>query len=186
MFSLPKKIFVGLSSFFFAICSILIISESVSFSFHGFGIDSADRLYIGTGHKISVYEGKTEINTITTGTSRGFYFTIQRDDTILLSTSTHVYILDLQGSLIKEITQDIERTHGRIKDGRFRFQTASGDLYIASRPFGRLTIHQGDDVVFKMPLLDYVTMLLTFISAPCFLLSIWLTKRYNKRQGMLP
>ena len=65
---------------------------------HGFGIDSQEKVYIGKQNEINVYYCGEQIGTIPILPFRTYYFTVQQNDTILLSSSLNVYVFDLEGN----------------------------------------------------------------------------------------
>ena len=87
----PFLIFLGIST----------DAGYVSISYNGFAIDSLDNLYVGKENKIEKYYNDVLIGTIDPQTSRAYAFTI-KDDTILLSTTSTVYTLDLNGNIVSE------------------------------------------------------------------------------------
>lgn len=165
------NLFIVTSLIIFFICALLLIFEVVSFSFHGFGVDSTGKLYVGAGHKIDVFENGKKVNTIRNLTSRGYVFTIRNDDTILLASGTTLVTLDLQGEIIEqwESTND---TISKLRKSKSFFGASNGETYTASWPFGRLTICCGSEIVYKMPLFDFTIMLILVLDIPCFVLSI--------------
>lgn len=174
----PWELFCLACTLLFGVCNILVITGAVSYGFSGFGVDSAGRLYVGRGHKIEVYENQKEIYTIKKGTSRGFVFTVQKDDTILLASSNNVYVMDLRGTTtLKSWDESSLTTHKDLHAGRFLYQTDSGNVYTASKILGFLTISCGSNVVYTMPLLDYIIMILHILSVPGFIAYTFIFRR---------
>lgn len=99
---IPKLLFIDVFVGFIALTSCFVIDNqcSVTISYKGFGIDSKGTLYIGKDSVIEkVNDGKVMV-TISPKTSREYAFAIKEDDTILLSTASTVYTLDLSGNAI--------------------------------------------------------------------------------------
>ena len=81
-------------------CLMMVITGTATLSISGFAVDSSDRLYVGMQKEICVYENGTIIDRLSPHTSRTYIFTITEDDTILLSTSTTIYVMDLKGNMM--------------------------------------------------------------------------------------
>ena len=82
------------------ICLFLYASGTVSLSMHGISVDHSGRLYVGEDHRIVVVDGGEIAGTITPPTAEAYLFTVQADDTILLSTSSKAYWMDLSGGIL--------------------------------------------------------------------------------------
>ena len=78
-----------------------MITGTVQLSISSFAVDSKDRLYVGTTKEISIYEHGEMVGSINPKTSRTYRFTITEEDTILLSTSDKIYIMDLEGNVLE-------------------------------------------------------------------------------------
>lgn len=169
--------FVLYSFFTFFICTILVVTGLVQISFFGFGVDSSGKLYIGRDHRIEVYENGKIIHVIRKGTSRAYSFTIQEDDTILLASGSDVFVMDLNGTVFLDKRKDDTGEIGRKLDKvKYEFVSVDGNFYSVERPFGFFTIYQGDIALFRMPVFDYVVMILLRLSSICFIVSIFIIK----------
>ena len=179
----PLTIFVVASQLIFLLCATLIVSQTVSLDYHGFGVASSGTLFLGIGHKIDVYENGKLVYTIREGTSRGYCFTIQEDDTILLASGNDVYIFDLQGETTIAQWRD-STIKDTLSESKYFHKTPEGDVYRASYPMGRLTIYRNDSPIYRLPLFDYVIMILLCISVPCYLISGYIIQTWIKEYGI--
>jgi len=170
-------------------CMLLIVSQTVSISFKGFAVDSSGKLYIGKEEWIDVYENDELVNKITTMTSRGYVFTIQEDDTILLASGTTIlHIIDLNGNIIDEKKADSVQTFYSLSRKK-EFVAKNGNRYFLEKSWGRIKILKVDEnvteIIYKMPLLDYITKItftLVFISFGIFIPMFM----YKERRTILP
>lgn len=148
-------------------CLGLIISGTANLSISGFAVDHADRLYIGASNEIRVYEEGKQIGSISPHTSRGYIFTITDGDTILLSTSTTVYLMDLDGNVIETKEDAGTDTYNQLSYRKRRFVSQNGDTYEIASKLGRTTIIKNNNtVVYQMDTLSYTVKLLVII---CFI-----------------
>ncbi len=140
----------------FFTCLILIISGTVSMFYSGFAVDSSGVLYIGKETKIEKYYDGKMIGTISPQTSRGYAFTIQNDDTILLSTASTVYKMDLLGNVLDKQEDTGTKTFNKLQRSKNTFISQNNRKYIMKSRFGRTVIYSEKDIIYKMPMLDYV------------------------------
>ena len=138
---------------------MLISSGKVSTSYNNFAIDSYDRIYIGKRNAIEVYEDGELVKTINPFSSRTYAFTIQNNDTLLLSTSTVEYVLDLDGNIISSREDNGTNTYNKIKNNK-EFITENGKSYKLENHLGRYSIICNDIVVYQMPDFDYAVKML--------------------------
>ena len=168
-----------------AFCLVLMNTGRVSITYSGFGVDSAGVLYVGKEGVIEKYDGNKMIGEISPQTSRGYAFTVKEDDTILLSTADMVYKLDLSGKVLDEWEDEGTSTFNDLQFIR-KFIAKDGRQYAMKLHFGRTIICSGKDVIYKMPMLDYIVRILwysCFVGA--FVLAIalfiqWLKDHNNK------
>ncbi len=148
-------------------CLGLIISGTASLSISGFAVDDSDRLYIGASKEIRVYEDGKQIGSISPHTSRAYIFTITDGDTILLSTSTTVYRMDLDGNVLETKDDAGADTYNQLSYRKRRFVSENGDTYEIASKLGRTAIIKNKNtVVYQMDALSYAVKLLVII---CFL-----------------
>lgn len=183
------RLFVYLFSVFpiLAICLVLIITGKVSISYSsGFGVDSSGILYLGTDTEIKkIYNGET-VASISPQTSRGYMFTVQKDDTILLSTGSYVYVTDLSGNVINEKEDPYTRTFNELQSTKNKFIASDNREYVMRSRFGRKIIYSGDEVIYKMPLADYIVKIVFVLIFSGFIVFISLSVKewYAVRKKM--
>lgn len=131
-------LFIACLTYFMIVLTgiILMINGTVVLSICGFAVDSQDRIYIGTANEIRVYEYGEFTNSINPQTSRSYRFTITDDDYILLSTSTKVYRMDLNGQIVDTEDDPGASVYNQISYGRRKFVSKKGDTYRLSSIFG--------------------------------------------------
>ena len=131
-------------------CLLLVITGTVQLSISSFAVDSKDRLYVGTTKEISIYEHGEMVGSINPKTSRTYRFTITEEDTILLSTSDKIYIMDLEGNVL-ETKEDLGAdVYNQLSYKKKKFTSPNGDVYKLHN-LGRSKITKNDtEVVFQM------------------------------------
>ena len=149
-------------------CLFLIITGTVTIFLSGFAVDTDNRLYLGKDSRIEVFDNGILDHTISPKTSRGYIFTIQSDNTILVSTGSIVYNLDIDGNVILQEEDFRSRVYYAIKKNGNPYYANNGEKYVLKYPWGRTEIiHEGNDqteIIYQMPVLDYVTEILLVIS----------------------
>ncbi len=168
-------------------CLFLIITGTVTLFLSGFAVDSKDRLYIGKGSGIAVYENGVFDHTINPKTSRGYIFTIQPYDTVVVSTGSNVYMMDTNGGLISQEEDFRSRMYYEIRKTGNPFYSANGEKYTKRSPWGRTEIirENGEQIstIYQMPLLDYIveiTLIVVIISMPFLIIRLVLKSRNLK------
>lgn len=149
------------------ICNTLMNTGRVSIIYSGFGVDDSGVLYVGKESGIEKYKDGKMIGIISPQTSRGYAFTIQGDDTILLSTASTVYTLDLSGNVLDEWEDKNTSTFNKLQFIK-KFTTKDGHKYVMKSHFGRTIICCNNEIIYQMPLLDYIVKILWF---SCFLIA---------------
>lgn len=159
------------------LCLMLIISGAVTPSISGFAIDSSGKLYVGMPQKICIYDAETLVGSISPYTSRSYAFTINEDDNIILSTSTKVYLMNLDGTILDTWDDPGADTFNQIRYRKAEYISANGDVYKLSSVFGWISITKnGVDVVWHIDLFSYIVILLLGISATAILgLFVWIS-----------
>lgn len=160
-------------------CLYMIFSGKVSLSMNGFAVDKNEYLYIGKEYTIEVYKNEKLLRTINPQTSSAYIFTILNGDTILLSTSTKVYTMDLYGNVLSEKEDDMTKVYNDLQKAKKEFVAVNGEKYHLQNTFGRTYISNDTDVVYEMPILDYIVLImliLTFISLWSFVFIMVLSK----------
>lgn len=174
---------------------LLIINVSVQYSiaqnqiytsYTGFAVDSHGNLYLGVKWKIIAVNSKgIERYSFSTETYRGYSFTINEENQILLRTDDHLYTMNLYGNVLqKDIGTEIaDRVLPYSKSTR-SFRDSNGCVYQMSRRFFREEIYKYDhgeaSLIYQMPLLNYAVKLVSegvalcnVILVPMFLWKIW-------------
>lgn len=164
-------------------CLMLIISGTATLSISGFAVDNVDKLYIGKHKEIQIFEDGKLINSIRVPTSRTYVFTIQEGNKLLLSTSTKIYVMDLDGNIL-ETKEDLGAdTYNQISYRKRTFISDSGDTYKLSNLFGQTrVIKNNTDLVYQIDGCSFVVKVLVVI---CFVamfgLAIWMLSQHISR-----
>ena len=171
---------------FFLSISILHSKGLYTVQYSGFGIDFHGTLYVGTDLGIKKYQNDIESGNINPQTSRGYSFTMQNNDTILLSVSDEFITMDLDGNVLsrKDYNGDYN-LKSEIEKSRRSFEDQKGSIYTVKLPFLRTTVYnQNDEVIFQMPELDYSIRIMTifvfiimFVFIPCFVIKAIFAQR---------
>ena len=141
------------------VCFLSMIAGHVSVIYNGFAIDSLDNLYVGKQTKIEKYYEGELIDTINPHSSRTYAFTIQNDEIILSNTSA-VYIMDLDGNVISKHEDFETKTFNELQHQK-KFTTADGKTYFLKSSFGRKKVVSEDgNVIYNMPVKDYIVKLM--------------------------
>lgn len=165
------KKFKNLLSFAFCVVVILflslglIMSNTVYINWNGFGIDSEERVYIGNNSKIDVYQNGGYIGSISLPPYRTYSFTIQGNDTILLSNSLDVYNYDLSGAELSSRPDDQCTLYNQFKQ-KSSHVSIKGVRYMRKNFLLRYSVIKEDGtIVYQMPLFDYVVKLALIASS---------------------
>lgn len=182
-----KKLMIALAVFapaFFCVmlfCLIFIISGKASLSLFGFAVDRADRVYVGVQNEIRVYEDGKIVNTITPQSSRNYAFTI-RDDLILLSTSTNIYWMDLDGNILKTEQDFGASTFNDLYWNKWKFISENGDEYRLTGIFVTRIIKNRSETVYQSDGLSVaVNVLFPLCFVAMFVFAIWVVAEKVKR-----
>ena len=159
-----KKTIVVVSIVLFCVSLVsllLLFSGKVSLSVFGFAVDNANRIYVGTEKEISIIERGEKIGSISPNTSRTYAFTITEDETILLSTSTKVYTMDMDGNILSTAEDTGADIYNQLSRQKKKFISAKGDQYRLINMLGWTRILKNDiDVVYQIDVLSYIVKLL--------------------------
>ena len=165
-------------------CMIMMISGDVTVSYSGFGMDSSGVLYVGKDGVIEKYHNGSLIGEFSSRTSRGYAFAVQSDDTVLLSTSSTVYSLDLHGNEIEKQEDVLSKIFYQLDITKKSFKSADGKLYNVISPFGRTRIvcETGEEI-FTMPLKDYIVkVILSLCGLSVFVFSSLMVYKFRIRK----
>jgi len=145
-------------------CLILVIAGTVNLSISGFAVDNSDRLYVGTKSEICVYEKGKKMHTISPHTSRTYVFTITDGESILLSTSTKIYVMDLYGNILETRDDPGADIYNQISYRKKAFISKKGDIYKLSNVFGRTKIIKNDaEVLYQIDTFSFAIKILVVI-----------------------
>lgn len=168
-----EKLYVRIFCFLFGLfvvvlpCIILIATGAVSPEIRCFALDSIGRIYIGRTNKIDVYEDGRLINSFSSKTSKSYEFTILSDDTILLSTSTTVYSMDLNGNVLD--SHPDTGTFMLLRKQTGKFLTQAGDTYeFRCKLLWPRIVKNGENVVYKISTGSFVVRCVLGLSVICF------------------
>ena len=159
--------FTTLTGICFIFCLAHILTNAVAIDYIGFAVDGSEFLYVGGGHQIRVYDGNKLTKTITNGTERGFAFTIQNGNTIILSNASIVYEMDLDGNIKNEYPDPKNQVFSKLQRNK-TFTAINGKTYQYRCSWGRTQIYCDGQLIYKMPLYDYCIKLLLCISVCSF------------------
>lgn len=141
----------------FIICLSLIFTGNVSINICGFAVDTYENLYIGTDSGIEKYQNGALVKMIDPKTSRGYAFTVQADNTILLSTASKVYTMDLDGNVIDECEDIDTKTFNELRREKNKFTAADASVYSMKNTLGRTKIvSDGGEIIYQLPTTDYI------------------------------
>lgn len=128
-------------------------------SYNGFAVDSNNYIYVGKNNTIEVQDGNgNKIREFSSVTDRGYKFTVNSNNEILLSTGDFLYTIDTEGNIKNksEVHSYEDDLHGVT---RTKFITSDGTVYKMRGLLLRTCIYRVDGnkktVVFKMPMFDY-------------------------------
>ena len=140
------------------------VLDTAKITCYGFGIDSSGTVYLGFTGNIMKYKDGKKIGRITK-IPRGYAFELLHDDTIHCSNHKDTYIMDLNGKEIGIIKNTGSEEYDRMLREKNIFLASDGQKYEMRNPFGRRIITSEDgDVIWQMPLWDYLLLVIAFIS----------------------
>lgn len=149
-----------------SLCLALIFTGKATPFITCFAVDSFDRIYIGTQNEIRVYTDDVLMNTINPQTSRAYIFTINKDDNILLSTSTKIYTMDLNGTVLNVGEDAGANMYNQIQYSKRNYTSSKGDEYKLVSAMGWTHITRNNaDVVYQISPLSFLVKILLYISS---------------------
>lgn len=144
------------------ICISLIASGKVSMDIDSFALDSTGNLYIGKLLKIEVFRDELLLRTISS-MPRDYRFTIDQNDSIILTDGSIVYNMDLNGNILSHSEDKYSEIYSKLDDKKI-FISKRGDEYFKRSIWGRVEIvHVIDNyevIIYRMPFLDYMVLVL--------------------------
>lgn len=157
----------------FFLCVMLVICNAVTLSIECFGVDSQNRVYVSHPSEIRVYEDGIPVNQIPAQTSRGYMFSVLPNDTILLSTATKVYTMDLSGNILNQQEDIGTHTYNEIQRNRKEVTSSQGDYYRIRNSIGRTKIvKNGIETVYQISILSVIVKSLMVLCIVLFVLFI--------------
>nr|WP_162990892.1 hypothetical protein [Maliibacterium massiliense] len=136
---------------------LLEINGKIVQDYSGFAIDSLGNLYVGNKICIDVYDDGLLIRKIYPQANRSYAFTINKDDTICLSTGSNVYMMDLCGNMLDATYHADRVTRLQLEAQKKTFRDVKGNTYFMRTIWGRTQIVRNDtEIIYKMPLLDCI------------------------------
>ena len=169
-------------------CVILVATGTVTLSVSNFAVDSNDRVYIGTEREIAIYQNNMVVGSIVPPTSRGYAFTVTEDDNILLSTASNVYLLDLEGNVLRKVPEIGTTTFNELQRNKREFISVNGDFYQMQGNLLRTRIIKNNsENVFQISVLSVVVKYLLIFSAigMYIFIVLWLITRIKRQDGFL-
>lgn len=146
-------------------CVIALITGAAQPFILCFSVDSQELLYVGLDGRIEVYENGTIVNTISPQTSLGYVFTVQEDDTILLSTASEVFLLDLSGNVLDSWEDRGTQTYNQIQKQKKETISINGSQYTSECVLGWSRIVRNDsETVYRISALSFCIKVLTYIT----------------------
>lgn len=172
------------------VLNVIVIGSAISgvnSHWSGFAIDGQGLLYIAGTGKIDVFSEGEKIGEIKAPTSRGFHFTIENGDTILLSTGVESFKLDLAGNLLEGTEADTE-LDAKIARQSKSFTTSDGLKYLMSPHLGRMRIIRlqsgKETVIYQMPMSVYILRILFALSVIGLGYCLFVGFRWKNGKGM--
>lgn len=170
------------------ICVMLVICNAVTLSIECFGVDSQNQIYVGRSGEICVYNGDKIVNRISAQTSRSYLFTVLKNDNIMLSTASKVYVIDTDGNILSERDDVGTTTYIKMQADRRNFISHKGDQYQIRNILGRTKIvKNGTETVYQITVLSVVvkTMIALCIVSIILFFGIFLLEKVNENKNKI-
>lgn len=160
-------------------CLILLITGIATPFISGFAVDNLERIYIGGTNEIMVFHNGKQVGTINPNTSRTYAFTINNDNHILLSTSTKLFVMDLDGNILSEDEDIAANVYNQIKYRSGKYISSNGNIYEMKDYFGWTCITKNQvETVYRISFLSFIVKLLLFGSVIAVIIfPIYITRR---------
>ena len=155
----PLMLFGAVLGMVVILCISMVTAGKVSLVMNGFAVDEDGLLYIGREREIVVLNDGEHTRTIDVPTSRTYKFTIVDGQTILLSTSTKLYTMDLFGNVLSENTDEGTKVYNQLQ-WKKTYIAQNGQKYTLDSHWGRMCIYKDDTAIYTMPLFDYIVRIL--------------------------
>ena len=164
-----------------AFCILSLATGNVTIFLHGYGVDSSENLYIGLEREIIILQGGNMIGSINTRVtpSKAYRFSVLPNDTIIISNSSQVYVMNSCGELIGEYEDVNSQNFSRMRCPK-KITSRNGIQYSLKNYFGRTSIVSGENQIeYKMPLLDAIVKISLFTAIGFAVLMILMLIRNN-------
>lgn len=146
---------------------------------HGYGVDSNDKLYVGRLNQILVFDGGTLEDTIQLPEFKIWSLGVQEDDTLVVSSGSNIYVMDLNGNVLTKEADQQDRYSDLLHQNCV--VDSSGAAYTKHAPLGWTQIIDAEDnVCYRVPIVDYLAKIMAFISVGCYLIGIPIVTKYEK------
>lgn len=165
------------------ICMVMLVSGTVSLTMNGFAVDAEGQLYIGQAKKIIVLKDGSIVKTLSPQTSRAYAFTIENGETVVLSTSTTVFVMDLDGVVLSQYPDRDSQVFNQLQNKK-RFVDIFGTEYIRKNVWGRYCIYKENEMVYSMPMRDYtVGVVMVAVGISAFLSGLFTVALRHRKTG---
>lgn len=168
----------------FAIPFIENLTGNAALSWNGIGVDSNETVYIGLRGKIAAYRNGVPICVISAGTSRGYHFCVEKDDTITVVTSDTRLRLSLTGELISKEHGEYDYEYTELQNCGRTCYAPNGIKYSVKRHLFRNRVVREDGVVvYEMPEYDYHLRLMFMFAILTSPYPLWGMNKVNNKMG---
>ncbi len=184
----PVNIFFLLQPMMLLTLCLFFYVQSIGslFTPSSFAVDSSNRVYIEAVGRIRVFEPDGSERSISV-TNRGYFFTILDGNTLVYSNGSITKRFDLAEGLPSSSAEAVSAVPSAedvdILHRTREFVDEEGNVFTLRHSWGRYRIEKNNDIVFLMPLSDYLvsTFAALFYSAMLLVLGIMLYTHYNKK-----
>ena len=154
-----------------AICLGLEFSNTGSVYFCGFGADSNGRVYVGRFHTIEIYDNGGKIGEIQSPLNKGWFFTVTRDNHILVTNGYYLYTLDLDGTVVEIGEDHNSNLLNRIRKTK-SITDIHGNEYKLNSVLGFKWIIKNNKTIYHTPFLDVIAKSSAVVGCSSFLIGM--------------
>lgn len=165
-----------LRPFMFILITVAFIAQAfydtktTDMFWHGFGVDSAGRVYVGHHNTILVYESGKKTHTLPICELSSYVLTIV-DDQIRIAGDQKKLVYNLDGVLQSTHTDPDDKLYEVLKNKTYT--TSNGKSYKAQNIMGFYWItDSGGQIVYRRPIADSLTSLFFLVISPLSLVSL--------------
>lgn len=175
---------------------MMVTGEITLFDLHGFGVDTEERVYLGTSNgEILVWKDQQQIGALKAPTSRGYQITVE-DDEILCATGSTDYRMNLDGNILEKSDDPTSSLYSSLQF-QHSCTTAAGTTYRLRRLWGRTSIvrDSAEDaiIVYQMSAGVFAAKIFLYVAALGWIvsfLSIWYfsirqMKKHPSKRGIV-